>query len=98
VIEANTVMGTDVGIYLFGSDGCGRTGKNTLTDNRFFGILVQDGNGETEKNRISGGEVGIGVVADFVDTVAVSRHDRIKGRRWRPSRRSSVAGSPRPRS
>lgn len=79
VIEENTVVGNDVGIYLFGSDGCCQTWKNTLTDNRFFAILVQDGNGETEKNRISGGEVGIGVVADFVDTVAVSRHDRIKG-------------------
>jgi parallel beta-helix repeat protein len=79
VIEENTVTGNDVGIYLFGSDGCCQTRKNTLTDNRFFGILVQDGNNETEKNRISGGEVGIGVVADFVDTVAVSRHDLIKG-------------------
>ena len=78
MIEENTVIGDDVGIYLFGSDGCCRTRKNTLTDNRFFGIVVQDGKGETEKNRISGGEVGIGVVADFVDTVAVSRHDRIK--------------------
>jgi parallel beta-helix repeat protein len=78
VIEKNTVSDNDVGIYLFGSDGCCRTSKNTLTDNRFFGIVVQDGNNETEKNSISGGEVGIGVVADFVDTMAVSRHDRIE--------------------
>ena len=78
VIEENDVSGNDVGIYLFGSDGCCRTRENKLTDNRFFGIVVQDGNNETAENKISGGEVGIGVVADFVDTVAVSRHDRIK--------------------
>src|SRR5574342_283665 len=78
VIEENTVSDNDVGIYLFGSDGCCRTRENTLTDNRFFGIVIQDGTNETAENRISGGEVGIGVVADFVDTVGVSRHDRIK--------------------
>lgn len=78
MIEENAVIGNDVGIYLFGSDGCCRTRENTLTDNRFFGIVVQDGNNEAADNKISGGEVGIGVVADFVDTVAVSRHDRIK--------------------
>jgi parallel beta-helix repeat protein len=83
VIEKNTISDNDVGIYLFGSDGCCRTSKNTLTDNRFFNIVIQDGTNETEQNKISGGEVGIGVVADFVDTVAVSRHDRI--------RRTSVA-------
>jgi len=78
VIEDNAVSGNDVGIYLFDSDGCCRTRENALTDNRFFGIVVQDGSNETSNNRISGGEVGIGVVADFVDTVAVSRNDRIK--------------------
>lgn len=78
VIEENVVSGNDVGIYLFGSDNCCRTLENKLTDNRFFGIVVQDGSNETAENKISGGEVGIGVVADFVDTVAVSGHDRIK--------------------
>jgi Right handed beta helix region len=78
VIEGNTVSGSDVGIYLFGSDGCCRTRDNRLTDNRFFGIVIQDGRNETAENRISGGEVGIGVVADAVDTVALSREDRIK--------------------
>lgn len=83
VIEENTVSGSDVGIYLFGSDGCCRARKNRLTNNRFFGVVIQDGSNETAENKISGGEVGIGVVADFVDTVAVSRGDRI--------RRTSVA-------
>jgi len=78
VIEENRLSSNDVGIYLFGSDGCCRTRKNTVTDSRFFGIVVQDGVAETSENKISGGEVGIGVVADFVDTVAVSRDDQIK--------------------
>ena len=41
--------------------------------------VIQDGNGETLGNTISGGQVGIGVVADAVDTVGVLRGDSITG-------------------
>jgi parallel beta-helix repeat protein len=78
VIKGNTVVGNDVGIYLFGSEGCCETRENAARNNRFFGIVIQDGSNDTTKNEIRGGEVGIGVVADFVDTVAVLRDDEIK--------------------
>ena len=48
--------------------------------------MIQDGNGETRDNRISGGQVGIGVVADAVDTVGVLRGDSITGTTVAPVR------------
>jgi parallel beta-helix repeat protein len=79
VINENTVTGNDVGIYLFGSEGCCQTRENTATNNHFFGIVIQDGSNDTAENKISGGEVGVGVVAAFaVDTTAVLRGDKIR--------------------
>jgi parallel beta-helix repeat protein len=77
--KENTVIGSDVGIYLFGGSNCCETRENTLRDNRYFGIVIQDGDQTTSQNRISGGEVGIGVVADAIDVTATLRGDRIRG-------------------
>jgi len=63
-----------------------------LTDNRFFGVVIQDGDGTTSDNRISGGQVGIGVVADFVDTVGVLRGDHITGTTVAPVREIQCCG------
>jgi parallel beta-helix repeat protein len=92
VIEENTVSGNDVGIYLFGSEGCCQTRENTVRNNRFFGILIQDGKNNTEENDISGGEVGVGVVADFTDTVAVLHGDEIKRTSVLPVQEISCCG------
>jgi hypothetical protein len=74
----NRLTGNDVGVYQVVSPGCCVIARNTLIRNRYFGILIQDGDGATHSNRIVGGQTGIGVVADFIDTTGVLRHDRIR--------------------
>jgi parallel beta-helix repeat protein len=76
-ISDNHVSGSDVGVYQYASPNCCTISENTLTDNRFFGIVIQDGDGETRQNTINGGLIGIGVVADAVDTVGVLRGNTI---------------------
>ena len=76
-ISENSVADNDVGIYQVASPNCCTISENKLTNNRFFGIVIQDGDGTTSGNKIKGGRVGIGVVADAVDTVGVLRGDKI---------------------
>jgi parallel beta-helix repeat protein len=78
-VADNHISGTDVGVYQVFAANCCQISRNTLTDNRFFGIVIQDGDGTTNDNKISGGEVGIGVVADAIDTVGVLKGDKITG-------------------
>ncbi|HXM94364.1 MAG TPA: right-handed parallel beta-helix repeat-containing protein [Candidatus Dormibacteraeota bacterium] len=67
IISDNKISDNDVGIYLFRGSNCCKTEDNRLKNNRFFGLIIQDGDNTASENRISGGEVGIGVVADFVN-------------------------------
>jgi parallel beta-helix repeat protein len=76
-ISDNHVSGADVGIYQYGSPNCCQISDNTLQDNRFFGIVIQDGDGTASDNVISGGQVGVGVVADGINTTAVLRGNHI---------------------
>jgi parallel beta-helix repeat protein len=78
-VADNHISGADVGVYDYGSPDCCRISANTLTNNRFFGIVIQDGDGTTSSNTISGGQIGIGVVAGFADTAGVLNGDRING-------------------
>ncbi|MEV7022437.1 right-handed parallel beta-helix repeat-containing protein [Kitasatospora sp. NPDC093558] len=91
-VSGNHVAATDVGIYQFASPNCCRISDNTLTDNRFFGIVIQDGDGETRGNMISGGRVGIGVVADAVNTTGTLRGDMITGSTDAPVREIQCCG------
>ena len=91
-VAGNSVSGADIGVYDIFSPDCCKISGNTLTDNSFFGILIQDGNGETRDNRISGGQVGIGVAADAVDTVGVLRGDSITGTTVAPVREIECCG------
>jgi parallel beta-helix repeat protein len=91
-IADNNVSGSDVGVYQIFSPDCCKISGNTLTDNRYFGIVIQDGDGETLGNTISGGQVGIGVVADAVDTVGVLRGDTISGTTVAPVREIQCCG------
>jgi parallel beta-helix repeat protein len=84
--------GSDVGVYQAFSANCCHISGNTLTDNRFFGIVIQDGDGTTRDNTITGGETGIGVVADAVDTVGVLRGDHISGTTVAPVREIECCG------
>jgi parallel beta-helix repeat protein len=76
-IADNHVSGSDIGIYQVVSPNCCTISQNTLANNRYFGIVIQDGDGSTSQNTITGGQVGIGVVAGAADTVGVLRGDKI---------------------
>lgn len=76
-ILENYVSDNDIGIYQLQSSNPSTIRGNTLVNNRFFGIVIQDGDGATNQNNIKGGEVGIAVVADSQDTVGVLRGDKI---------------------
>lgn len=78
-IVGNYVSENDVGVYQVDSPVCCTISGNILERNRYFGIVIQDGDGTTSGNTITGGQVGIGVVADFVDTTAWLRGDHISG-------------------
>jgi len=77
VIADNQISGNDVGVYQLSSPNYCIISQNTLEDTRFFGILIQDGDGTTSQNAIADEQVGIAVVADTANTVGVSRGDRI---------------------
>ncbi|MGW6704365.1 right-handed parallel beta-helix repeat-containing protein [Streptomyces sp. NPDC054956] len=91
-ISHNHVFGNDVGIYQYSAPNCCRISDNKLEDNRYFGIVIQDGNGETHHNTITGGQVGIGVVASTTDTTGVLREDRISGTTVAPVREIESGG------
>lgn len=76
-LSNNRVSDNDVGIYQLAAPNCCTISENTLQKNRFFGIVIRDGDGATQENTISGGEVGIGVVAVVRNTVGVLRGDKI---------------------
>jgi parallel beta-helix repeat protein len=91
-IAANHVTNADIGVYQLSSPGCCRISDNVLSDNRYFGIVIQDGNGSTDSNTITGGQTGIGVVADAVDTTGVLRGDIITGTSLAPVRELQCCG------
>ncbi len=78
-ISGNSLAGNDVGIYQVVAPGCCEISRNRLDQNRYFGIVIQDGDGHTDHNVVLGGRIGIGIVADFVDTTAVLEGDQITG-------------------
>jgi parallel beta-helix repeat protein len=80
----NIISNNDVGIYLYSSSGCCTTEHNTLTNNRFFGLVIQDGDNIVSYNTVSGGSVGIAVVADSVNTVGTLQNNTINGTSVRP--------------
>jgi hypothetical protein len=91
-IRDNYITGADVGIYqLFSPDCCG-IADNSLADNRFFGIIIQDGDGSTDSNIITSGQTGIGVVADAANTTGVLHGDIITGMSLAPVRELQCCG------
>jgi hypothetical protein len=88
----NQIDRNDVGITQVDSPSCCLVAHNSLRDNRYFGIIVQDGDGSTRGNVIAGGQSGIGVVADAVDTTFVGRGDRISGTSDAPVREIECCG------
>lgn len=88
----NDIDRNDVGITQVFSPSCCVIRHNSLNDNRYFGIIIQDGNGSTHANTIRGGQIGIGVVADAADTIARLRGDRIRGTSDEPVREIECCG------
>lgn len=76
LIARNVLYNNDVGIYV--SDGVG-INDNVMIDNTLFGILVQDGEFTLNKDYISGGLGGVGIVAFAVDTHATLNRVKIFG-------------------
>ena len=91
-IAGNLVARNEVGVYQVASPDCCQITGNLLSDNRYFGIVFQDGNGTAAGNTISGGQVGVGVAADAVDTTAVLRGDRVRGTTVAPIREIECCG------
>jgi len=92
VISGNYMAGNDVGLYVFRGSNCCVTASNSLKDNRFFGLIIQDGDNTASDNKISGGEVGIGVVADFVNVTGTLRHNTISKTTVQPVLTQSCCG------
>ncbi|MGB0092041.1 MAG: right-handed parallel beta-helix repeat-containing protein [Solirubrobacteraceae bacterium] len=91
-VTNNRITSNDVGVYQIASPDCCEIAGNALTNNRFFGIVIQDGDGTTSGNSIRGGQIGIGVVADAVDTTGLLRGDRITGTSAAPIREIECCG------
>jgi len=91
-VANNTLARNDVGVYQVVSPNCCRIANNEIRNSRFIGIVIQDGDGATRQNQISGGQIGIAVVADFVDTVGTLRGDQISGTSVAPIRELECCG------
>lgn len=92
VIRDNAISASDIGIYLAASTDCCRTQDNSIVRSRYFGIVVQDGSNTLRENLITGGEVGIAVVADAVDSVGTLIDNEIRRTTVKPVQEISCCG------
>ncbi|MGE5862221.1 MAG: hypothetical protein ACM31H_00475 [Nitrososphaerales archaeon] len=77
IIYNNYLSNNDVGISLTGEEsGCCVIDHNRLTDNRFFGIAVADGEHTVSNTKIFGGNIAVAAIATNANTVATL--DRVK--------------------
>jgi parallel beta-helix repeat protein len=67
-VMGNPVSANDIGIYNL-ADGATTLSGNTLMNNRFEGIVLDEGNAAIDSNTIDPGNVGILVVSFFNNTV-----------------------------
>jgi nitrous oxidase accessory protein NosD len=78
-ISYNDLFNNEVGLLVGGNSDCCKVDHNKLTDNHFFGIVIQDGEHTISNTKISGGNVGVLAAAFSVDTVATLDRVIIKG-------------------
>ena len=78
-VSQNDLSKNDVGIGAIGGSGCCKIHDNILKDNRFFGIVIQDGKHTSSQDKISGGNVGVAAVSFGEKTVATLVNDKITG-------------------
>ena len=79
VISKNYISNNDAGIGVVRESGCCIIDYNKLTDNRFFGILIQDGEHTISNTEIFGGNVGVAAVAITANTIVTLDHVKFVG-------------------
>lgn len=97
-VKENEISTTDTAIYLIRTSNCCSITENRVHDNRYFGLVVQDGvNGESQDSRMSenlivGGYVGIAVVADAVNSKGVFNGNMVLGSSVAPVKEFACCG------
>jgi hypothetical protein len=89
VITKNLLYGNQVGIYAFDT---AQISHNTITDNHYFGMALQDGPFTASHDKISGGVGGVAVIAAFADTTAVLDKVKITGTSGAPVQKFECCG------
>ena len=79
VISKNYISNNDAGIGVVWESGCCLIDYNKLTDNRFFGIVIQDSEHIISNTKIFGGNVGVAAIAFSANTIATLDHVKIVG-------------------
>ena len=92
VVAYNNISKNDVGTYLVLSPNCCSVHHNTLTDNRFFGDAILDGDNTISHDLISGGQVGVGIIANTINTTGTLRKVAISGASVVPVKELSCCG------
>jgi parallel beta-helix repeat protein len=69
-IEGNKLSGNDVGISLWGATDCCNVSDNALTNNYYFGYLIKDETVTLSGGSVSGGGIGVAVVAQKSSSMA----------------------------
>ncbi|HET9805719.1 MAG TPA: hypothetical protein VFP49_02305 [Nitrososphaeraceae archaeon] len=78
IIFNNYLSNNDVGLGMTGEQsGCCIIDHNKLTDNRFFGIVIADGEHTISNTKIFGGNIGVAAIATNANTVATLDHVKI---------------------
>lgn len=79
IISGNKVTNNDLGIALAENSGCCKIENNKLSDNRFFGITIVDGEHTISNTKIFGGNVGVAAIAFSANTIATLDNVKIVG-------------------
>ena len=79
IISGNKITNNDLGIALAENSGCCKIENNKLSDNRFFGITIVDGEHTISNTKIFGGNVGVAAIAFSANTIATLDHVKIVG-------------------
>lgn len=77
IVSNNYVSNNEVGIGVFGISRCCIVEDNKLKDNRFFGIIINDGDHTISNTKIFGGNVGAAAIAFSANTTATLDHVKI---------------------
>jgi hypothetical protein len=89
VISHNRIHDNQVGIYVAQ---LAELSHNTLDDNSYFGLALQDGSLNVSHDRISGGTGGVAVIAASANTQAVLDHVKITGTSGAPVQKFECCG------